>query len=61
MHPFVPLTCEEALNIRVLSEFANSRVRLFGELKQGPDLNPDLRVLSSLGEDCLSEILIDFR
>jgi len=61
MFPYVPLTCEEILSIRILSEFANTRVRVFGELKQSPNTNQELWILSSLGEDSRSEILIDFR
>ncbi len=61
MTPYVPLTCEEVNSIRLLSQFANSRVRLFGELKTCQNRNSEFRILSSLGEEIVSEVLIDFR
>jgi len=61
MNPYVPLTCEEVLSIRTLSEFANPRVRVFGELKSSQNKEQHLKVLSSRGEESVSEISIDFR
>ena len=61
MNPYVPLTCEEVVSISILSQFANTRVRVFGELKPSPSRNSEFKVLASLGEDVQSEVLVDFR
>lgn len=62
MNPYIPLTCEEVLAIKELSNYAKTRVRLFGRLqicqsKRGIEF----RTLQSLGEELESKVLIDFR
>lgn len=61
MNPFIPLTCEEIVSIKVLSHRASTRIRILGELRPGPrNQNSDFRILRSLGEDIVTEVLIDF-
>ena len=61
MNPYVPLTVEEVNLITVLSDSADTRVRIFGELRHCPDNHPEFRILKSLGEDIVSGVRVDLR
>jgi len=62
MHPFIPLTCEEVLAIQELSNYAKTRVRLFGKLQLCQSRQSlEYRALLSQGEEVESVVLVDFR